>query len=85
MLWIYRSCSRRGGLRIGGIWWTYLAKTLGLMVMDYRKMRARAGPEAMLASFKGAMQSDGYSGYDGFDRHTEITTYTCRAYAWRYI
>ena len=68
-----------------GYMWTYLAKTLGLVVMDYRKTRARAGPEAMLASFKGAMQSDGYSGYDGFDRHTEITTYACMAHARRYF
>ena len=71
--------------RVRGYLWTYLAKEPGLMFMEYTKTRCRAGPEAMLADFIGAIQTDGFSGYEIFDRYPLMVTYACRAHAWRYF
>jgi len=65
--------------------WTYLATALNLMVMDYTKTRCRAGPEAMLKKFSGLLQTDGFKGYEMYDRSLEVTTFGCMAHARRYF
>ncbi|MCH9044807.1 MAG: transposase, partial [SAR324 cluster bacterium] len=35
--------------------------------------------------YKGALQSDGYQVYDGYDKHPQVTTYNCMAHARRYF
>ena len=76
--------NKKGSTHRGYVW-TYLATAYGLMVMEYTKTRCRAGPEAMLADHIGALQTDGFIGYEGFDTYPLITTYACWAHARRYF
>ena len=66
-------------------YWTYLALDAGLVAVDYCTSRARAGPVAFLEGFEGALQTDGYKAYDGFEAESLITTYGCMAHARRYF
>ena len=68
-----------------GYYWTYLAPDAGLVAVDYCNSRARAGPVAFLEGFEGALQTDGYKAYDGFEAESLITTYGCMAHARRYF
>lgn len=68
-----------------GYYWVYHAPLAGLVVMDYQHGRSRDGPVAFLEGYQGALQSDGYAAYDGFDDRPEITTYACWAHARRYF
>lgn len=66
-----------------GYYWVYLAPGKRLVVLEYRKGRARAGPATFLAGFAGALQTDGYSAYEGFAQEEGIATYACWAHARR--
>lgn len=66
-----------------GYYWVYHAPLAGLVVMDYQRGRSRDGPVAFLEGYQGALQSDGYAAYDGFDAQETITTYGCWAHARR--
>ena len=66
-----------------GYYWVYLAPEPQLVVIDYRKGRARDGPEAFLRGYAGALQTDGYAVYDVFDCHKSITIFGCMAHARR--
>ena len=66
-----------------GYYWAYHAPESQLLVMDYRRSRARAGPAAFLQGYKGALQTDGYVAYEAFDVHPSITLYGCMAHARR--
>jgi transposase len=68
-----------------GYYWVYHAPLAGLVVMDYQRSRSRDGPVSLLEGYQGALQSDGYAAYDGFDNRQEITTYGCWAHARRYF
>lgn len=68
-----------------GYYWVYHAPLEGLVVMDYQQGRNRDGPEAMLTSYSGALQSDGYVVYDGFDDRKDLISYGCWAHARRYF
>jgi len=68
-----------------GYYWVYMAPQNGLVVMEYQRGRGRAGPSTFLNGYKGALQSDGYQVYDGYDKHPEVTTYNCMAHARRYF
>jgi transposase len=68
-----------------GYYWVYHAPLGGLVVMDYQPGRGRDGPKAFLGGYAGALQSDGYAVYDGFDSRAEITSYGCWAHARRYF
>ena len=68
-----------------GYYWVYHAPGSALVVMDYQRGRSRDGPVAFLEGYRGALQSDGYAAYDGFDDRQEITTYACWAHARRYF
>lgn len=51
--------------------------------MEYNKWRSRAGPQAFLQHFEGALQSDGYTVYEMFEKYPSITLYACMAHARR--
>ena len=68
-----------------GYFWVYLAPETGLVVMEYRKGRDRDSPVAFLEGYAGALQTDGYAAYNGFDKIASITTYGCWAHARRHV
>jgi len=53
--------------------------------MEYQPGRGRDGPTALLASYKGALQTDGYKVYDDYDKHPGVPTHNCWAHARRYF
>lgn len=77
--------SPKKGATHRGYYWVYHAPEAGLVLMDYRKSRGRAGPKALLKSYRGALQSDGYKVYEDFDGRPGITLYGCWAHARRYF
>ncbi len=58
-----------------GYYWAYHAPQSKLVVMEYCKGRRQDGPAAFLDGYAGALQSDGYAAYDGFDVVPALTTY----------
>ena len=68
-----------------GYYWVFHAPLERLVVMDYHKGRDRDGPKQMLKGFAGALQSDGYAVYDGYDSVPGIVSYNCWAHARRYF
>jgi len=66
-----------------GYYWVYHAPLQGIVVLDYQRGRSRDGPIAFLQDYRGALQSDGYAAYDGFDK--QVTAYNCWAHARRYF
>jgi transposase len=66
-----------------GYHWLYFAQKEKLVCFDYQPGRGRAGPGDFLQNFKGALQTDGYSVYDVFDKPGEITLLACMAHARR--
>ena len=77
--------SRKNGTTHRGYYWVYHAPLVGLVVMEYQQGRGRDGPKAFLDGYQGALQSDGYAVYDGFDQMPGITGYGCWAHARRYF
>src|SRR5690606_592155 len=68
-----------------GYHWVYRAPGEKIVCFDYQKGRSREGPTAFLKDFKGALQTDGYSGYEIFDKRPGITMLACMAHARRYF
>jgi transposase len=68
-----------------GYYWVYHAVKEGLIVFDYREGRSREGPEEILKSFCGYLQTDGYGAYDAFGERKGITLIHCMAHARRYF
>ena len=54
----------RGGSFKGRLW-TYLDPRTNQVVFDATRTHEGDGPAAFLADFRGALQADAYSGYDG--------------------
>jgi len=77
--------STKKGKTHRGYYWVYMAPENGLVVMEYQRGRGRAGPNMFLNGYQGALQSDGYKVYDGYDKHVGVTTYNCMAHARRYF
>lgn len=68
-----------------GYYWVYNAPLQNAVFYDYRQGRGREGPAKLLENFKGYLQTDGYSIYDGFARQPGITHVGCMAHARRYF
>lgn len=69
-----------------GYMWLYHAPVDRLVLFDYRKGRDQSGPKAMLADFRGIIQTDGYKVYDAlFENHPDICLTFCMAHARRYF
>lgn len=68
-----------------GYHWVYYAPEERLVLFDYRKHRNREGPEDILKSFTGYLQTDGYNAYNELPNHRNITLLACMAHARRYF
>ena len=68
-----------------GYYWVYNAPLQNAVFYDYRQGRGREGPAKLLESFKGYLQTDGYTVYDWFARQPGITHIGCMAHARRYF
>ncbi len=66
-----------------GYHWVYYDPVNKLVLFDYRKSRGMEGPDEMLKEFAGYLQTDGYSAYDHFEKHPQITLLACMAHARR--
>jgi len=79
--------AKKKGKTHRGYYWVYHAPDErwpgGLVALDYQRGRSRDGPVAFLHDYRGALQSDGYKGYDGFEE--QLTMYNCWAHARRYF
>jgi len=63
--------------------WTYLDPLGQQVVFDATATHERAGPEAFLAPFAGALQADAYAGYDALYRSGRVLEIGCWAHARR--
>jgi len=66
-----------------GYHWIYYSPTEHLVCFDYRKSRTKDGPLDFLENFKGALQTDGYAAYNGFEKNQDIILLACMAHARR--
>jgi len=66
-----------------GYYWVYYDTQRKLALFDYQPGRGALYPKAMLANFKGYLQSDGYDAYEAFDKIEGVTTLCCWAHARR--
>jgi len=67
-----------------GYHWTYFSPPDKLVCFEYRKGRGREGPQEFLEGFRGALQTDGYAAYNGFEKQDGVTLLACLAHARRY-
>lgn len=66
-----------------GYHWVYHAPNEKMVLFDYREGRGREGPNEILKSFKGHLQTDGYAVYEDFDKRPGIILLNCMAHARR--
>ena len=72
-----------------GCFWTYVGDDQHSLVwFEFTKNRKRAGPDRVLANFRGYLQADGYGGYNDYDGieladDTPILKVACWAHARR--
>ncbi|HUT84169.1 MAG TPA: IS66 family transposase, partial [Thermodesulfobacteriota bacterium] len=66
-----------------GYHWVYYSPMDKLVCFDYRKGRGREGPEVFLEGFQGTLQTDGYAGYNEFEKKQGITLLACMAHSRR--
>jgi hypothetical protein len=66
-----------------GYHWVYYSPLDKLVCFDYRKGRGREGPCEFLEGFRGALQTDGYAAYNGFEKQDGVTLLACLAHARR--
>lgn len=76
--------SSKKGKTHRGYHWVYHSPQKKLVLFDYRQGRGREGPDELLKSFKGFLQTDGYAVYDKFQSE-QITLVGCMAHARRYF
>ena len=65
-----------------GYYWVYHSPEKKLVLFDYRPGRGREGPQDILQTFEGYLQTDAYSAYDSFDKG-KIKLLHCMAHARR--
>jgi len=66
-----------------GYHWTYFSPPDKLVCFEYRKGRGRDGPMKFLDGYRGALQTDGYAAYNGFEKQDGVTLLACLAHARR--
>ncbi|NJO67905.1 MAG: IS66 family transposase [Bacteroidetes bacterium] len=66
-----------------GYHWVYHSPPEKIVIFDYQRGRGKESPKNMLKDFKGHLQTDGYAGYDTFERQKDITLLACMAHARR--
>lgn len=66
-----------------GYYWVYHNSEQKIVLFDYRQGRGREGPEDILKKYQGYLQTDGYVGYEAFEKRPGITVLNCMAHARR--
>ncbi len=66
-----------------GYHWVYYDPVNKLVLFDYQKTRSREGPDKMLESYHGYLQTDGYVAYTSLKNQKNITLLSCMAHARR--
>lgn len=66
-----------------GYLWVYNDPISGNVIFEYCNSRARKWPEDFLKNYQGALQTDGYTGYDTFVRNKAIRSLACWAHVRR--
>jgi transposase len=79
----YQDHSRRGQTACGYLW--AYSKPWEEVVFDFRTDRSRAGPVEFLAGYQGAVQADGYAGYNELFRRDGVVHVGCMAHVRRKI
>lgn len=75
--------SSKKGTTHRGYFWVYNNSPGRLVLFDYQDGRSAEAPKELLDGFKGYLQTDGYSVYDGYDGKEGITLLHCMAHARR--
>lgn len=75
---------KEGALR-KGYHWVYHAPLIKSVLFDYQPGRSAEFPTAVLKDFHGALQTDGYAGYEKLAAKEGITALACMAHARRYF
>lgn len=77
---------QKNGKTHRGYQWVYYAPLLKLVLFDYQKGRGQNGPKAILKTFGGHLQTDGYAVYDKIVKNrTDIIQVGCMAHVRRYF
>ena len=79
----YQDRSRPGQTSRGYLW--AYSKPWAEVVFDFRTDRSRAGPLEFLAGYRGAVQADGYAGYNELFRCDDIVHVGCMAHVRRKV
>lgn len=66
-----------------GYFWVYYAPRTGALFFEYAPTRAAWVPNAALENYQGALQTDGYVGYENVNK--QIARLACMAHARRYF
>ena len=66
-----------------GYMWVYRNPNTGAVIFSYDPTRSQANPDIFLENFKGYLQTDGYSGYDKYDKRDYIILLNCMAHCRR--
>ena len=77
--------SDKPGATHQGYMWVYHAPMQNAVFFDYHKGRGLDAPLKNLSTFKGYLQTDGYSVYDHFARNEGVTHLGCMAHARRMV
>jgi transposase/beta-N-acetylglucosaminidase len=77
--------SEKKGASHMGYQWVYLDPVRNLIFYNYQRGRSEEHPSKMLKTFKGIIQTDGYSGYNKAAAEEDINQIYCMAHARRYF
>jgi transposase len=75
--------NHKAGTTHTGYHWVVHAPEIRAVLFAYHPGRAAKFPDEMLASFSGALQTDGYAGYNNLFAREDITPLACMAHARR--
>ena len=68
-----------------GYYWVYHSPPKRMVVFDYQKGRGKDSPAKMLDTYRGYLQTDGYTVYQAYAQKKEIIHLACWAHARRYF
>jgi transposase len=68
-----------------GYQWVYQDPIKNIVAFQYHKSRSKEAPDIMLKNFRGALQTDGYSSYEHFEKQGKVKLLGCMAHGRRYF
>lgn len=77
--------SHKKGALHTGYQWVYRSPLKGLVLFKYHHSRQAKAPQAVLQTFTGSLQTDGYKAYHNLRTEGQITLLACMAHARRYF